>query len=30
MFHYTDLLNLKNEKACVQVQSFQTILHKEV
>lgn len=30
MLHYTDLLNLKNEKACVQIQSFQTNLHKEI
>jgi len=30
MLHYSDLLNLKNEKACVQTQSFQTNLHKEI
>ena len=27
--HYTNLLNFKNEKACVQIQSFETSLHKE-
>lgn len=30
ILHYTELLSLKNEKACVKIQSFHTNLHKEI